>query len=165
MVIKIEKGDITEFEVDAIVNPANNRLFMGGGVAGAIKRKGGEEIEKEAVLQGPIEIGDAITTGAGKLKASYVIHTATMGMDFETDEEKIKKATRSALQKAGELGIKSVAFPALGTGVGSFPAERAARVMKEEMEDFKDKTSSLKEIIIVLFDESTYKVFKEVFEK
>ena len=115
MKIKFVKGDITDMEVDAIVNAANNELWMGGGVAGAIKRKGGIEIEEEAVKKGPIPVGEAIVTGAGKLKAKYVIHGAVMGRDLQTDAEKIKNATINSLKRAEELGLKSIAFPAFGT--------------------------------------------------
>jgi len=103
-------GDITTLEVDAIVNAANTRLVMGGGVAGAIKRAGGKEIEEEAVAKGPIRIGEAVETTAGKLKAKFVIHSPTMDMDFKTDENKIRLAVRAALKKAEELGIESIAF-------------------------------------------------------
>ncbi|RKY12025.1 MAG: Appr-1-p processing protein, partial [Planctomycetota bacterium] len=114
--VKLVEGDITEQDVDAIVNAANNHLKMGGGVAGAIRRKGGAEIQQECDRIGPIEIGGAAVTGAGKLKAKYVIHAATMGMDFRTNAEIIRAATRSTLKQAAKLGIKSLAFPALGCG-------------------------------------------------
>ena len=103
--IKVIQDDITELSVDAIVNAANNELEMGGGVAGAIKRKGGKTIEDEAVAKGPIEIGGAIATSAGSLKSRYVIHAATMGMDFKTDEVKIRNSCGSALKIAKELKL------------------------------------------------------------
>jgi len=160
MKIRLIKGDITELDVDAIVNAANNRLIMGGGVAGAIRRKGGREIEKEAMEKGPIEIGEAVVTGAGKLKAKYVIHGATMGMDFRTDEDKIRKATRNAMKRAVEMKMKSVAFPALGTGVGGFPYERAAEIMYEEVSKFSDQEYP-QEVIFVLYDQAAYEEFKK----
>jgi O-acetyl-ADP-ribose deacetylase len=122
-------GDITEQATDAIVNAANNHLWMGSGVAGAIKAKGGEEIEREAMKLGPIEPGQAVTTSAGSLKARYCIHAAAMGQDLATSAELITKATRSALEEAARLKLDSIAFPALGTGVGGFPAEACARLM------------------------------------
>ncbi|HID94836.1 MAG TPA: macro domain-containing protein, partial [Candidatus Latescibacteria bacterium] len=131
--IRVVKGDITEQDVEAIVNAANNRLIMGGGVAGAIRKKGGPSIQKEATALGPIAIGEAVVTGGGRLKARYVIHAATMGMDFKTDETKIRAATRNSLKRAEEKKIISVAFPALGCGVGGFTPEKAARVMIEEV--------------------------------
>ena len=110
-------GDITEQASDAVVNAANNHLWMGAGVAGAIKAKGGVEIEREALKLGPIEPGQAVTTTAGRLRARYCIHAAAMGQDLVTSAELITRATRSALAEAVRLGIESVAFPALGTGV------------------------------------------------
>jgi len=160
MKIRLIKGDITELDVDAIVNAANNRLIMGGGVAGAIRRKGGREIEKEAMEKGPIEIGEAVVTGAGKLNARYVIHAATMGMDFRTDEDKIRKATRNAMKRAVEMKMKSVAFPALGTGVGGFPYEKAAEIMYEEVSKFSDQEYP-QEVIFVLYDQAAYEEFKK----
>lgn len=159
--IKIVQGDITELKVDAIVNAANNKLVMGGGVAGAIKRKGGKVIEDEAVKKGPIEIGEAAWTQSGNLPAKYVIHAATMGMDFKTDEIKIRNSCRSALEMAEELKIKSLAFPALGCGVGGFPLLASAKIMAQEVFRHlrETKSSSLKEIIFCLFDPEAFEVF------
>ena len=134
--LTIVKTDITELKVDAIVNAANNKMLMGGGVAGVIKKKGGKEIEDEAVKKGPVEIGGSLWTTAGKLKAKYVIHAATMGMDFKTDQDKIRKSAATALQCADELKIKSIAFPALGCGVGGFPLVGAAKFMTQEVMKF-----------------------------
>jgi len=161
--IEVLQGDITEQETEAIVNAANNRLIMGGGVAGAIRRKGGQEIQEECSKAGPIPIGEAAVTGAGKLKAKYVIHAATMGMDFDTDEEKIRSSVRNSLKRAEEKKIGSIAFPALGCGVGGFPERRAAEIMLEEikahLKEFAD--SSLKEIVFVLYDKASYDAFRE----
>src|SRR2546422_4215267 len=123
--LETERGDISQARVDAVVNAANNHLWMGGGVAGALKRAGGSEIEREALAKGPIEIGEAVVTGGGALPAKYVIHAAVMGQDLRTDRSKISKATRNSLIRASELGISSIAFPALGTGVGGFPVNIA----------------------------------------
>lgn len=153
-------GDITKLEVDAIVNAANTRLVMGGGVAGAIKRAGGKEIEDEAVKQGPIKIGEAVATTAGKLKARYVIHSPTMEMDFRTDAEKVRLAMRAALKKAEELGVESIAFPALGTGVGGFPKDKAARIMVEELKAHIDAGSRLKKVILADISEEQVKEFQ-----
>ena len=137
-----------------IVNAANNKLLMGGGVAGVIREKGGEEIELEAVDKGPIEIGDSVATFAGKLKSQYVIHAATMGMDFKTDEDKIRRSAASALQCADELKIQSVAFPALGCGVGGFPLVGAAKIMTQEVLKYlRNPQAHLKEIIFCLYDQ------------
>lgn len=160
--IKIIQGDITELRVDAVVNAANNKLLMGGGVAGAIKRKGGKIIEDEALKKGPIEIGQAVSTSAGALKAKYVIHAATMGMDFKTDELKIRSSCASALKEAEKLKVSSIAFPALGCGVGRFPEVGAAKIMAQEVFRhlwFDYPKTSLKEITFALFDKPAFDIF------
>jgi len=161
--IKIVQGDITELKVDAIVNAANNKLVMGGGVAGVIKKKGGKVIEEEAVKKGPIEIGQAVYTSAGNLPFKYVIHAATMGMDFKTDEIKIRNSCRSSLKLAEELKIKSIAFPALGCGVGGFPMLASAKIMAQEAFRHlrENETTSLKEIIFCLRDKEAYDIFNK----
>jgi O-acetyl-ADP-ribose deacetylase (regulator of RNase III)/ADP-ribose pyrophosphatase YjhB (NUDIX family) len=158
--IKIIQGDITELKVDAIVNAANNKLVMGGGVAGAIKKKGGKIIEEEAVKKGPIKIGEAVFTQGGTLPAKYVIHAATMGMDFKTDEIKIRESCKSALRVAKELKIKSIAFPALGCGVGGFPFLAAAKIMSQEVfRHLREDKPTLKEIIFCLYDKEAFDIF------
>jgi O-acetyl-ADP-ribose deacetylase (regulator of RNase III) len=157
--IKLVQGDITDLEVDAIVNAANSHLWMGAGVAGAIKRKGGKEIEDEAMKKGPIPIGEAVVTSAGKLKAKYVIHAAVMGQDLVTNEEYIKNATLNSLKRAEKLKIKSIAFPAFGTGVGGFPLDRCAQIMLDQVKDFSKKTKYLKEVLFVLFDKKSYDIW------
>jgi len=164
-VIKIVKGDITAFTTDAIVNASNNHLWMGGGVAGAIKHAGGKVIEEEAVRLGPIPIGEAVITGAGKLKAKYVIHAAGMGQDLQTDAEKIALATRNSLHRAKQYHLSSIAFPAIGTGVGGFSAGSAAEVMVQEAINHAKQDTSLTEIIFVLYDNRTYTSFLRVFEQ
>jgi len=163
--ISLVKGDITEIECDAIVNAANNRLWMGGGVAGAIKRKGGQSIEREAVAKGPIKIGEAIHTGAGALKAKYVIHAAVMGDDRRTDAAKIYEATKSALLLAEQLAAQSIAFPALGTGVGGFPYKESARAMLKAIEELAPSLRNIQEISFVLWGEEAFNAFKEVMEE
>ena len=157
--IRVVQGDITEVEADAIVNAANDHLWMGAGVAGAIKRKGGREIEVEAMKQAPIPKGEAVVTSAGKLKAKYVIHAAVMGQDLTTNEEYIKDATLNSLKRAEELKIESVAFPAFGTGVGGFPVDRCARIMIDQVKDFSKDAKYLKEVIFILFDEKNYDIW------
>jgi len=159
--LKIMKADITELEVDAIVNAANNQLVMGGGVAGVIRQKGGQEIEDDAVKKGPISIGESVASIAGSLKAKHVIHAATMGMDCQTDEVKVRDAAVSALQCAQELGIESVAFPALGCGVGGFPLIGAAKIMTQEVLKFSRNERKVKEIIFCLYDSKTFDVFEK----
>ena len=164
--VKIEvcQGDITQIELDAVVNAANNRLWMGGGVAGALKRVGGREIEAEAVAKGPVPVGEAVVTGAGKLKANYVIHAAVMGQDLKTDAEKIRQATRNSLLRGDELGIKSIAFPALGTGVGGFSLNKCARIMIGEVRQYSAGKTQLERVVFVLYDEPAYQAFREELE-
>lgn len=157
--IRIVTGDITSLACDALVNAANNHLWMGGGVAGAIKRRGGEEIEQAAMRQGPVRIGEAVATGAGRLSARYVIHAVTMGQDLVTSEPYIRAATRSALQLADHLALRSVALPALGTGVGGCPLDRAAAVMLEEAARYLSGPSRLAEVVFALVDEPAHGVF------
>ena len=160
--IKVVKGDITQLKVDAIVNAANNKLVMGGGVAGAIKRKGGKVIEDEAVKKGPIKIGEAVYTNAGNLAAKYVIHAATMGMDFKTDEIKIRDAAKNSLVTAEELKINSISFPALGCGIGGFPLLASAKIIAQEvLKHLREGKTSLKEIIFCLYDKEAFEVFNK----
>src|SRR5689334_80499 len=123
------QADVTKLEVDAIANAANTRLLHGGGVAGAIARAGGPTIQDESNAKAPIGLGEAVETSAGAMPSRWVIHAATMEMDFRTDAAIIEKATRSTLAKAEELGAKSLALVAFGTGVGGFPVDEAARIM------------------------------------
>jgi O-acetyl-ADP-ribose deacetylase len=157
--IRLVQGDLTTLPVDAIVNAANDRLWMGGGVAGAIKRRGGAEIEAEAVRKGPLPIGEAVATGAGRLPARYVIHAVTMGQDLETNEGYVRAATRSALRVAETLGLRSVALPALGTGVGGFPLDRAAAAMLAETAAQLRAGSVLSEVVFALYDAPAYAAF------
>jgi O-acetyl-ADP-ribose deacetylase (regulator of RNase III) len=158
--ITLFQGDITTLEVDAVVNAANNHLWMGGGVAGAIKRKGGSEIEAEAVRQGPVPVGESVVTGAGALPARYVIHAAVMGQDLQTDADKVRRAARSALERARELGIESVALPALGTGVGGFPLSQAARITIEEARNHLAGETSVRTVVFALFGQEPYDAFE-----
>lgn len=163
--IEVYHGDITQLELDALVNAASNRLWMGGGVAGALKRVGGKEIEDEAVKKGPIPVGEAVVTGAGKLKAKYIIHAAVMGQDLKTDAEKIRQATRNSLLRGDELGIKSLAFPALGTGVGGFPLDECARIMISEVRQYSAGETGLNRVVFALFDQPACQVFKQELDK
>ena len=154
-------GDITEQATDAVVNAANNYLWMGSGVAGAIKAKGGEEIEREAMKLGPIEPGQAVTTSAGRLKARYCIHAAAMGQDLITSADLLSKATRSSLTEAARLGLDSISFPALGTGVGGFPAEACARLMIVAALSHSHTNPKPGSVAFVLRDEQAFRSFAE----
>jgi O-acetyl-ADP-ribose deacetylase (regulator of RNase III) len=163
--IVLLQGDVTDLETDAIVNAANNHLWMGSGVAGAIKRKGGDEIEKEAMSKGPVEIGEAVVTSAGKLKAKYVIHAAVMGQDLQTNEKYIRDATSNSLRRAEELELNFIAFTALGTGVGAFPLEKCADLMMSTTVEFFKDNKYLKEVYFALFRKSDFDVFSAVLDK
>jgi O-acetyl-ADP-ribose deacetylase len=156
--ISIVSGDITALEVDAIANAANNHLWMGAGVAGAIRRAGGEEIEREAVAQGPIEIGDAVATSGGKLAARWVIHGAVMGQDLRTNAELVRRTTESCLRVADELGVESLALPAFGTGVGGFPLDECARIMVSAVRDHEP--SSLERVVFAVFGDDAEAAFQ-----
>jgi O-acetyl-ADP-ribose deacetylase (regulator of RNase III) len=158
MELEVVEGDITTLDADAIANAANNQLWMGAGVAGAIKRAGGEEIEREAVALGPIELGDAVATGAGALKARHVIHGAVMGRDLRTDADLVARTTRRCLEVADELGSRSLALPAFGTGVGGFPLDECARIMVAEARTFAPR--SLERVIFAVFGGEAASAFR-----
>jgi O-acetyl-ADP-ribose deacetylase (regulator of RNase III)/ADP-ribose pyrophosphatase YjhB (NUDIX family) len=158
--VRVVQGDITELAVEAIVNAANNELVMGGGLAGVIKKKGGQGIEDEAVRRGPIEVGEAVATKAGKLKAKFVIHAATMALDHQTNEHFIRASCANALNCAMELGLKSVALPALGCGVGRFPLIGAAKIMTQEvLRVAREGKTSLEEVVFCLYDNEAFSIF------
>jgi O-acetyl-ADP-ribose deacetylase (regulator of RNase III) len=162
--IILERGDITEYEVDAIVNAANNQLSMGAGVASAIKRKGGTIVEEEAMRQGPIEVGEVVVTTAGNLPANYVIHAAVMGPDLRADPEHVRQATTNALRRAEDLRLHTIAMPAFGTGVGRLAPKDAAEAMlgalRAHLTTVQD--SSLRRIHLVLFQDDTYQTFGDL---
>lgn len=161
--IYLLEGDITQAKVDVIVNAANNHLWMGAGVAGAIKRVGGKIIEDEAVAKGPIKIGSAIETTAGKLNAKYVIHAAVMGQDLITNEEYIREATKNTLLLCEKLYLVSVALPAFGTGVGGFSKDKCAEIMLSEVMSFENK--NLKDVYFYLFGKDTLEIFQKVYNQ
>jgi O-acetyl-ADP-ribose deacetylase len=160
MQLEVVEGDIAAVEVDAIANAANNHLWMGAGVAGAIKRAGGEEIEREAVAKGPIPVGEAVATGAGRLPIRHVIHGAVMGQDLRTNAELVEKTTRRCLEVADELGCRSLALPAFGTGVGGFPLDQCARLMVAQARAFEPQ--SLERVVFAVFGAEAAQVFESV---
>ena len=161
MDIKVLKGSILEVDADVIVNPANSKGIMGGGVAGVIRKAGGEEIEKEAVQKAPIPVGSAILTTAGKLKFKGVIHAPTMEEPaMPSSEEKVRRAVKAALELADKECFKTIAFPGMGTGVGRVPKSVAAKVMVEEIRNFEPKC--LKKVILVDIDEEMVKEWEKV---
>lgn len=163
--IDVQEGDISRFAGDAVVNAANNHLWMGAGVAGALRRAGGPEIEEEAVKQGPIKVGEAVVTGGGRLPAKHVIHAAVMGQDLRTDAAKIRAATLNSLRRADELRLRTVAFPALGTGVGGFPLEDCARVMLAAVREYGRGATGIETVVFLLYGEPAYRVFQEAVGK
>jgi O-acetyl-ADP-ribose deacetylase (regulator of RNase III) len=156
--LAVVEGDITALDVDAIANAANDHLWMGAGVAGAIKRAGGEEIEREAVAKGPIAVGDAVATGAGSLAARWVIHGAVMGQDLSTDADKVRGTTESCLRVADEVGARSLALPAFGTGVGGFPLDECARIMVAAARAHEPRT--LEHVVFAVFGEEAAHAFE-----
>lgn len=164
--VVLKVGDLTAEEADALVNAANNQGWMGGGVAGALRRAGGQEIEDEAVKKGPVAVGEAWVTGAGALHAKYVIHAAVMAMDFKTDFDNIHSAARETLRRAGELGLKTIAFPAFGTGVGGFPAIKAAEAMLTAVKDrVLDPENNAERLVFVLYNQEIYDDFVETADR
>jgi O-acetyl-ADP-ribose deacetylase len=153
--IEIRQADITSLEVDAVVNAANNELLLGSGVAGAISRAGGPSIQEECNLHSPINVGEAAVTGAGRMKAKYVIHAASMGFGSPTTARTLKSSTMHSLSLAEEKGVKSIAFPALGTGVSGFPIDACARIMMKAFSEYfnGNSNSSIELVILALFDE------------
>ena len=161
--LEVVEGDITALAVDAIANAANDRLWMGAGVAGAIKRAGGEEIEREAVAKGPIAVGDAVATGAGRLQARWVIHAAVMGQDLRTSAQAIAAATRRTLEVADDLGAESLALPAFGTGVGGFPLDECAQLMVGEVQAYEPR--SLCRVVFAVYGAEAETAFKRPVER
>ncbi len=159
--VNLSQGDLTEAQVDAIVNAANNALVLGAGVAGAIRRKGGPEIQAECDRIGPIALGEAAITTGGDLKARYVIHAASMQLGGLTSEPNLRASTRNSLKRAAERGLKSIAFPAIGTGVAGFPMERCAEVMFEEIRTHLSRQTSLDRVELVLFDRAALDIFQQ----
>lgn len=162
----VERGDITDAEVDAVVNAANSELWMGAGVAGAMKRKGGVVIEEEALRQGPIDIGEAVLTVAGNLPATHVIHAATMGKDLKTDVDKITAATKSTLALAEKHKLESIAFPALGSGVGGVPPSQSAEaILSTVVQHVARGNSSLQRVLFVLYQDEAFKAFTDTLKR
>jgi O-acetyl-ADP-ribose deacetylase len=163
--IVIRQGDLTETETDAIVNAANNDLILGAGVAGAIRRKGGDEIQKECTAIGTIPVGYAAITTGGKLKAKYVIHAASMQLGGATTAEALQHSTAYALRLAAERDLKTIAFPAVGTGIAGFPLKDCAEIMLQQAWLHLRSGSSLETIYFVLFDENASEVFKRAWKR
>lgn len=158
--LEIVEGDITELEVDAIVNPANSHLQLGSGVAGAIREKGGPSIQEECNRIGEIAVGTAVMTAAGHLKAKRVIHAVGPRMGEGDEDKKLAAAVRAALALADRRALKSIALPAISTGNFGFPVDRAARIILTEIQRFLQGGTKLEKVILCLHGEDTFQTFK-----
>ena len=158
--IELWNGDICDLEVDAIVNPANLSLWMSTGVSGAIKRAGGDAIEFAAVRQAPVPLGESIVTSGGELAAEAVIHAVSLDRDRRTSGPVIESAVRNAMARAREIGATSIAFPALGTGVGGFPLEDSARITVETVRDELGRSPEIEHVTFALRGGAAYEAFQ-----
>jgi len=158
--VTLRQGDLTESATDAIVNAANNDLVLGAGVAGAIRKKGGPEIQKQCDRIGAIALGEAAITTGGNLMARFVIHAASMSLGGRTTEANLRASTRNSFLRAAEKHLKSIAFPAIGTGIAGFPMKRCAEVMLEETRDHLLTSTSIERVEFVLFDSQSLDVFE-----
>ena len=163
--IEIQQGDLTEMNTDAIVNAANNDLQLGGGVAGAIRRKGGPKIQAECDEIGMIPVGGAAITSGGDLKARHVIHAASMELGGRTSAQDLRSSTAHSLRIAAQNGLKTIAFPAVGTGIAAFPVRECAEIMLREAAKHLEGPTSVEKIYFVLFDRDAMKTFEEVFSE
>jgi O-acetyl-ADP-ribose deacetylase (regulator of RNase III) len=163
--IVIQQGDLTEMDTDAIVNAANNDLVLGAGVAGAIRRKGGDAIQRECDSIGSIPVGYAAITTGGKLKARFVIHAASMQLGGKTSADTLRHSTAHSLRIADERALKSIAFPAVGTGIAGFPLKECAEIMLREAARHLKGETSLETIYFVLFDEVTEGIFTRMWKQ
>ena len=158
--LELVEGDITDLEVDAIVNAANEHLQLGSGVAGAIRAKGGPSIQEECNRIGGTPVGTAVITGAGHLRAKRVIHAVGPRMGEGDEDKKLASAVRAALALADRRGLKSIALPAISTGVFGFPLDRAARIMVTEVQRFLQGGTKLERVVLCLWGEEAFGVFK-----
>jgi O-acetyl-ADP-ribose deacetylase len=161
METKLIRGDITTLEVDAIVNAANSHLQHGGGVAGAILRRGGPQIQIESNRIGYVPVGNAAVTSAGDLPCKYVIHAVGPRMGEGDEDRKLRDATIAALERAEELGLKSVALPAISSGIYGFPVDRCAAVMLQAISEFGARARSLQSVTVCLYDQPAYDIFEK----
>lgn len=163
--IVLLQGDLTEVDTDAIVNAANNDLQLGGGVAGAIRRKGGEQIQRECDAIGSIPVGGAAITSGGRLKARHVIHAASMQLGGATTERALRGSTAHALRIAAQNNLKTIAFPAVGTGIAGFPMRECADIMLSEAQKHLQGATSLEQVRFVLFDKQSLEIFEQVWKE
>jgi len=158
-ILELVQGDITELDTDAIVNAANSQLILGGGVAGAIRRKGGPAIQEHCSKVGPLRVGQAAITTAGNLKAKHVIHAVGPRMGEGDEDEKLKNATLSSLRLADENNLENIAFCAISTGIFGFPIDRCAKIMLANTIDYLNGDTNIKKVVFCLYDKPAYEVF------
>jgi O-acetyl-ADP-ribose deacetylase (regulator of RNase III) len=163
--IEVLEADITKLEVDAIANAANTQLMHGGGVAGAISRAGGPAIDRESRERAPVGLGEAVETGGGEMPCRWVIHAATMELGGPTSAEIIRHATASTLRKADQLGARSLALVAFGTGVGGFPVQTAAEIEVEEVRRHLERDSRLERIVFAVRGAAAREAFEQALEQ
>jgi len=163
--IRLVEGNIVLLDVDAIVNAANKSLILGGGVAGAIRNSGGPSIQEECNKLGPIDVGEAVITGGGRLKAKYVIHAVGPVYGEGDEDDKLAKATLNSLRIAKERKLKNIAFPAISTGIYRFPVQRCSEIMLKSAMEFLKTNDFPQEIIFCLYVKEAYSVFEETLEK
>jgi O-acetyl-ADP-ribose deacetylase (regulator of RNase III) len=161
--IVIIAGDLVEQKVDAIINAANNELILGGGVAGAIRRRGGPAIQRECDAHGPIKVGEAAITGGGDLPARHVIHAASMQLGGRTTNDSLRSSMDHAFRLAREHGVRTIAIPAVGTGIAGFPMDECARIMRDCVDRALSDGWQPEEIRFVMFGEGALTVFDESF--
>lgn len=163
--VEVMIGDITTLEVDAIVNPANTELILGGGVSGAIRKAGGSKIQEECEKLGNIGLGEVAVTSGGNLKVRYILHAATLSLGTWATYNSVKKALHNSLEMAEQLKLSTIAIPALGAGIGGLPISKVASIFYEELKKYISTPShSLKKIFIVLYDKDTYNTFINIME-
>jgi O-acetyl-ADP-ribose deacetylase (regulator of RNase III) len=163
--LEILQGDITEMDTDAIVNAANAQLVLGGGVAGAIRKKGGPSIQEECNRVGGTHVGGAVITGGGNLKARHVIHAVGPRMGEGDEDAKLRSATLESLRLADGHGLKTLAFPAISTGIFGFPMDRCARIMLGTTQEYLQASSGLERVVFCLFGEEGYQVFEKTLQE
>ncbi|MHC4114599.1 MAG: macro domain-containing protein [Planctomycetota bacterium] len=159
-ILELVEGDITERETEAIVNAANANLILGGGVAGAIRKKGGSEIQKECNKIGGTFVGGAVKTTGGNLKAKYIIHAVGPRMGEGNEDEKLKNATLNSLKLADRENIKSISFPAVSSGIFGFPIDRCAKIMLRATIDYLEGQTDLEKVVFCLFGQDSFNVFE-----
>ncbi len=164
--VEVTVGDITTFEVDAIVNPVNCELILGGGVSGAIIKAGGVQIQQECERFGNIGLGEVVVTSAGNLKAKYILHAATLSLGTWATSNSVKKALHNVLETSEKLKLKTIAIPALGGGIGALSISKIASIFYDELKQFfTRKEIFIEKIFIVLYDEYIYNVFINTMEE